>query len=748
MGRFRSLAIAAFLALPIIGAAMYMGDAGGAALGAILAPVLLWLAVRAGERARVSLGETALDLRAIFENASVGIAFTRDRRFERCSPTFCALFGYAPGQMEGLPGAAVWPTAGDYAALGREAGPLLLAGLQYVAERQARRKDGSLFLARVLAKGVEAGNPSRGTIWIVDDITRQKQAEERLFAEKERAQATLQAIGDAVIVTDVQGRVEFMNPVAEGLTGTELLHAAGRPLAQVLRLAHEDGEAVEEPTGSVLQDGALVTKAAGIVLRRDDGTLRSVEYSAAPIRNRSQQVDGVVVALRDVTEQREMAEQVSWQASHDALTGLINRREFERRVAAAIEETRITGHEHVLLFLDLDQFKVVNDTCGHAAGDELLRQVTHALSRTLRQTDALARLGGDEFGVLLASCPIEPAKRIAESLRRVIEDFCFTSQDNVFKVGVSIGGVVMNDPTRTLAQVLSAADAACYVAKDSGRNRVHLVTGEDHEVVARHGLMEWVSRIHKALEEDRFCLHYQSIAPIDGRDERGDHFELLIRMVDEAGKPVPPMAFIPAAERFHLMPAIDRWVVRTAFRTFATAYAAPGRRRLSTASINLSGATITDPNFLDYVRAQFAEHGVPPQQICFEVTETAAIANLTRATQFITEMKRLGCRFSLDEFGSGMSSFAYLKNLPVDYLKIDGGFVKDMHNDPIDCAMVEAIHRIGHVMGIATIAEFVENDEILAKLRAIGVDYAQGYGVARPRPLDELLPPVAQALAA
>lgn len=741
--------LAALLAVPFVAMAAASAGAAGAAAAALLAPVLLWLAIRAGIGARQRLQKTALELQAIFENASVGFAFTRNRRFERCSPAFRELFGYAPGELESQPGSVVWPSEEDYAALGRDAGPLLLAGKPYVAERRARRKDGSLFCARVLARAVQAGDPSRGTIWMVEDITEKKQAEERLFAEKERAQATLQAIGDAVIVTDVEGRVEFMNPEAEALAGTALADAAGRPIGAVLRLADEAGEALaEDPAHRVLRGGAHVAKASGMALLREDGTLRSVEYSAAPIRNRAGEVDGVVVALRDVTEQHAMAEQVSWQASHDALTGLINRHEFERRVAALLEDSAASGRVHVLLFLDLDQFKVVNDTCGHAAGDELLRQVSRALAASVRQSDALARLGGDEFGVLLCDCPVEPAQRAAEALRRAVEEFCFSWQDKRFKVGVSIGGVVMDETTRTLAQVLSTADAACYLAKDSGRNRVHLVAGDDHAVVERHGQMEWVSRIHKAIEEDRFCLHYQSIVPVGGGAEEGDHFELLLRMVDEANRPVPPMAFIPAAERYHLMPAIDRWVVRTAFRAFARGYAPGGGRRLATAAINLSGATITDPNFLGFLREQFAEHGVPPARICFEVTETATIANLTRAGDFIAEMKRLGCRFSLDDFGSGMSSFAYLKNLPVDYLKIDGGFVKDMHNDPIDAAMVEAIHRIGHVMGIATIAEFVESEEILARLRAIGVDYAQGFGIARPRPLAELLPAPRVALAA
>jgi diguanylate cyclase (GGDEF)-like protein/PAS domain S-box-containing protein len=694
--------------------------------------------VTAQQVAEKRLKKKARELEAIFANASIGIAFTREDAIVRCSPALHEIFGYAPGELVGGPAIAVWPSEEDYAALAREAGPPLLAGRRYEAEHLAKRKDGSLFWAHVMAQAVKAGDPSKGTIWIFEDVSEKKRAEERLFAEKERAQATLQAIGDAVIVTDVHGQIEFMNPIAETLTGCDLLSCAGQPVARVLRLADEATAApVEDPVRKVLAGGGLVAAAASVILARQDGARHSVEYSAAPIRNREQEIDGVVIAFRDVTRQREMAEQVSWQASHDALTGLINRREFERRVEQALADVRRHGGQHALLFLDLDQFKIVNDTCGHAAGDELLRQLSHALAGRIRQTDTLARLGGDEFGVLLANCPIEQAHRVAEALRLAIEDFHFTWQDKIFKVGVSIGGVPISDPSKTLASLMSAADSACYFAKDTGRNRVHLVTGEDGELAERHGQMEWVSRIHRALEEDRFRLWFQEIRPTGARAPGGDHYELLIRMVDEHGKPVPPMAFIPAAERYDLMPAIDRWVVRTALAFFERTYGGGGRG-LECASLNLSGSSINDPNFLAFVKSEFALRRVDPHSVCFEITETAAISNLARAVQFISELKAMGCRFSLDDFGSGMSSFAYLKNLPVDFLKIDGSFVKDMHRDPIDRAMVEAIHRIGNVMGIATVAEFVESEEILACLRSIGVDYAQGYGIARPQPLEEL----------
>ncbi|MDW8468012.1 MAG: EAL domain-containing protein [Burkholderiales bacterium] len=708
--------------------------------------------VTAQKLAERRLQKRLLELDAIFANASVGIALVRDGRIVRCSRALEEMFGYGAGAMEGLPEAALWGSPAEGAAAAAEAAAALADGRRYEAERTARRADGTPFCARVLAGALKRDDPRKGTIWIVEDVTERKRAEERLFSEKERAQATLQAIGDAVIVADAAGWIEFMNPAAERLTGCELMQAAGAHVAAVLNLADEvSGAPLEDPVSQVLARG-IVVQGTGARLERADGTRLVVDYSAAPIRDRAHEVVGAVVALRDVTSAREMARKVSWQATHDELTGLVNRREFERRVGEAIAEVRETGAAHALLFLDLDQFKVVNDTCGHAAGDELLRQLSRALARQVRQTDTLARLGGDEFGVLLAHCPIEHAGRVAEALRRTVEQFHFHWHDKVFRVGVSIGGVPIADPAQSLAEVLSAADAACYHAKDCGRNRVHLARPGDGEIAERHGQMQWVARIHRALEENRLRLWYQEIRPISARAlaasaGRGDRYELLVRMVDESGAPVPPGAFLPAAERYHLMPAIDRWVVEHALEFLERCYGACGAsaRRLESASINLSGASVGDPNFLAFLERAIARRRIAPQALCFEITETVAIADLARAERFLAALKAIGCRFSLDDFGSGMSSFAYLKNLPVDYLKIDGEFVKNVHRDPIDCAMVEAIHRVGRVMGIATIAEFVENAEIVERLREIGIDYAQGYGIAPPRPLEALAAPARQA---
>jgi diguanylate cyclase (GGDEF)-like protein/PAS domain S-box-containing protein len=568
----------------------------------------------------------------------------------------------------------------------------------------------------------------------ITDMTDRRQAASDLFAEKERALVTLASIADGVITTDTDGWVEYLNPVAEQLAGWTTATAQGLPMQAILRMVDETNRKMApNPIEMVLREERTIEAASTLLLVRNDGTEVPIMLSAAPIRTRDGRISGVVLVLHDVSRERQYVAKLSYQASHDSLTGLINRGEFERRLSLALKSAAQLGRHHAVMYLDLDQFKVVNDTCGHAAGDQLMRQVSAVLQRRLREGDTLARLGGDEFGVLLENCAPDNALRIADGLRQTVMECHFAWETRSFNIGVSIGLVNVADGMFTLTDVLSAADSACYMAKEKGRNRVQVYHAGDTELSMRQGEMEWIGRLQKALEEDRFVLYAQDIASLEPAHGLEDHCEILIRMLDEKGELVPPMAFIPAAERYNLMPSIDRWVVRNAFAIIARQQAASeGRRGIF--AINLSGASIGDERFLDYVREQFGHFAVAPQSICFEITETAAIAKLDKATHFINQLKTLGCLFSLDDFGAGMSSFAYLKHLPVDFLKIDGGFVKDMADDPIDRAMVEAINSIGHVMGKQTIAEFVDGEKVIQLLRDMGVDFAQGYGVAKPRP--------------
>ncbi|MBZ0091548.1 MAG: EAL domain-containing protein [Sulfuricellaceae bacterium] len=571
----------------------------------------------------------------------------------------------------------------------------------------------------------------------IQDISERKRAEELLFREKELAQVTLQSIGDAVITTDARGCVTYLNPIAESLTAWRSEEAAGLALPEVFRVVHESSrQPIENPVDRVLRDNVTVALENHSVLNSRDGRVYFIEDSAAPIRDRDGAVIGVVLVFHDVSKAKAMEHQLLHQATHDALTGLVNRSEFEKRLMHLLESAQYSNLRHTLLYLDLDQFKVVNDSCGHVAGDELLRQLTRLMEEKVRESDILARLGGDEFGVLLENCPTEQALRVANTFLELVSGYRFVWQDKRFVIGVSIGLVELRSGSvDTIEKALIAADSACYLAKDSGRNRIQIYQPGDAELAHRSLQVDWVSRLNKAFEEDRFLLYCQAIVPIDFCSLEGDHWEILIRMVDEDGGLVPPGAFIPAAERYNLMARMDRWVIGRTLAVYESKYGARSGKKLGTFSINLSGASLCDDTLLAFIKEQFERHAVPPQLICFEVTETAAIANLTKAMLFIKELRDLGCRFALDDFGSGMSSFAYLKNLHVDYLKIDGAFVRDMVEDEVDCAMVEAINRIGHVMGIQTVAEFVENDAILQKLKDLGVNFAQGYGLHKPEPL-------------
>jgi diguanylate cyclase (GGDEF)-like protein/PAS domain S-box-containing protein len=473
---------------------------------------------------------------------------------------------------------------------------------------------------------------------------------------------------------------------------------------------------------------------AELVLRRKDGRKIVVLENSRAVRDEQGHILYYEGTLTDITEAHELSRQLSYEASHDALSGLINRREFELRLQRALDSAQATGTSHAVCYLDLDQFKVINDTCGHVAGDELLRQLAQQLQSRVRSNDALARLGGDEFGLLLHDCSMTDAVSIANSLLKVVEQHQFVWGASTFTVGASIGVVPLSGNFRRITQVLQAADAACYAAKDQGRNRVHIYQEDDAVVAQRHGEMQWVARVKRALNENRFLLEAQPIVPIQG--EQADalrSFELLLRMREQDGSIVPPGAFLPAAERYNLTQRLDRWVISTALHWLAANPATT--QRIGRVYVNLSGDSLGDPQLHDFIRAVLDETRVAPAKIGFEITETAAIGNLTRANQLIGELRRLGCAFSLDDFGSGVSSFAYLKALTVDWLKIDGLFVGNIVQDRVDYEMVRSITDIGHVMGKKVVAESVESAQVLERLRQIGVDYAQGHALGPPRPL-------------
>lgn len=603
----------------------------------------------------------------------------------------------------------------------------------------------SIFLTLCISVLVGIGaSISRITIRRSERIERAlHETQEQAYVAQARSHVTLESIADAVLCTDESQKVTYMNGAAVQLTGWAASEAEGQSLATVLAILPESRRFTDDSAiNRVLAGEQHSGTTDGSVLRRRDGTTVPIHERAAPIRDSQGRVTGIVFVLRDITQEQAFAAQLQHQATHDALTGLANRREFENRLRLAIEDHRSFATEYALFYLDLDQFKVINDTCGHAAGDELICQVSWAVKQKLRETDVLARLGGDEFGVLLSGCPQSLAMTVAESIRRHISELRFSWENRAFVVNVSIGVLSLTESLLSVDDALSAADQACYLAKDNGRNRVQFYRPDDQEMRARRGEMQWVERLNTALETGRFSLYAQEIRPITKpaklrAGNEAPRFELLLRLVENDGTLVAPMAFIPAAERYGLMPRIDRWVISNACSTLAELRSRHGM--IPTCMINLSGASVNDAGLADFVRSQLEQFGLPKYSIGFEVTETTAIANLATAAQLINRLKEIGCPIALDDFGSGMSSFGYLRSLPVDYLKIDGDFVKDMTTDSVDYAVVEAIHHIGRVMGIQTVAESVESDEILTALVVVGVDFAQGFHLAVPVPMLDMM---------
>ncbi|MGE5605878.1 MAG: EAL domain-containing protein, partial [Bacteroidota bacterium] len=529
-----------------------------------------------------------------------------------------------------------------------------------------------------------------------------KRMEDELFNEKERALVTLASIGDSVITTDNNFKIIYMNPEAETITAWKNYQAQGLPLLRILTIINEiTRESLGNPVEEVLKKNKTVNFPSQALLINREGLEYAIEATASPIRNREEEIIGIVIVLRDVTQTRELTKKISYQASHDSLTGLVNRGQFEEHLAQVLDSAKQQNLSHVLFFMDLDRFKIVNDTCGHFAGDQLLKQVAQLLQKYIRHSDVFARLGGDEFAVILENCPLTKAHEISNNICQAIKDYRFTWQENQFSIGISIGVVEINTSSINTDRVLNNADEACYIAKESGGNKVHIYRGNG-ELTKHHGDAQWVLDINRAFEENRFRLFYQPIVPII--DKNGiDHYEILIRMLDEEGNVVYPSSFLPAAQRYKLMSSIDRWVINTYFSFYASNY--PKKANKSAfCNINLSGLFLNEEFALEFIEDQFKQYQVPPESICFEITETLAIANFDKVIKFIQKLKNIGCRFALDDFGNGLATFNYLKNLPVDYVKIDGSFVRHMVDNMIDSAVVESINQIAHLMNIKTIA--------------------------------------------
>lgn len=571
---------------------------------------------------------------------------------------------------------------------------------------------------------------------IVRDISQQKKLEQTLAIEHERLRVTMDSIADAVITTDTRGKVQYLNPVAAALTGWTLKEAVGKPSTEVFNIIDEaTRRPALNPIRLCLKENKVTSIANNTLLIRRDGSECGIEDSVSPIQDADGNTIGVVLVFHDVTEQRKMAEEISYRASHDVLTGLVNRAEFESRLNHFIKDNREADMQNALMFIDLDRFKVINDSCGHAAGDSVLKDIAEIMHTCIRTTDTLARIGGDEFAVILYKCNTQQAMKIAKNICKAVEEYRHIYNDECFRLGASVGLVMIDKHWTSTTSLMQAADSACYEAKNTGRNRVHLYYDDNHIAGSQRKETKWVSRIEKALEDKSFVLFCQRIVPL--KHNGLEHAEILIRMLDKDGTLIPPSAFLPAAERFHLASRIDRFVVAEVFDWMLKNR--DGLSHIESISVNLSGQSLSDSLFHSFVFELIESTSLDFSKLCFEITETAAITNIADAKKFIAEISKYGVKFALDDFGSGVSSFGYLKNLDVDYLKIDGQFITDLIKNEIGQATVRCIAEVAKVTGKKTIAEWVDNKTVENMLKKMGIDFTQGFLKHNPAPLDYLL---------
>jgi diguanylate cyclase (GGDEF)-like protein/PAS domain S-box-containing protein len=577
------------------------------------------------------------------------------------------------------------------------------------------------------------GHPA--ILTVARDVSHRKSLEVSLSRSKRQAQYTLESIAEGVITTDNDGKVDYMNRAAETSTGTDRDDAVGHRIGELFTLVDDaDRRPLGDPVERCLAMRRRVNMGRHAVMVTADGEHEhSVEITASPIRGPSNSVSGAVVVFHDVGEIRGLTRRMSYQATHDPLTGLINRREFERRLDEAMDDAHTEEAVHMLFYMDLDRFKAVNDSCGHLAGDNMLREVASLIKEQVRDSDFVGRLGGDEFGALLIGCPIDKARQLASDICNAIADYRFVWKDKIFNIGISIGLVEISHISGTLQDVMSAADSACYVAKQEGRGKVHVYSARDEAVARERGEIQWLRRLQTALHEDKFMLAVQPIIAMSGAADSGPAFEVLIRLPDGQGRPADTAEFLRPAERYQLMPQIDRWVVNAALTALSSGEIkiASGR----SCALNLSGQTLGDESFLSFVVEALDRTGVSPASICFEVTEKAILSNVQHAQRFIEVLHGIGCEFSLDDFGSGMGSFSSLKHLPIDYLKIDGTYTQNLQADEVNQEMVMAMIKLARTMQFRIVAEEVEHQEDFDWLRSVGVDFVQGHFVEPPAPL-------------
>lgn len=583
---------------------------------------------------------------------------------------------------------------------------------------------GNIMLETTLIAAITLSLLITAVLW-----SERRQQLQSLIREKQQATTALHSIADGVITTDNTGKITYLNTIAAELTGWTLEQALGKNSREVFQIKSLDN-ASELPYLIERSLQGLINQPQQCLLVNRDHVEKVIETSAAPIGT-LQQIEGVIIIFHDISQEHSLREQLTHQACHDALTGLYNRREFEFRLNTLINTAKNTNQSHSLLYLDLDQFKVVNDTCGHLAGDALLKQLVTVIQGRVRGDDTFARLGGDEFAIILKNCPIQRASGVATSFLNTVHDFRFVWEDKTFEVGVSIGVVPINTKSGDLSTVLNKADLACYGAKESGRNCVYILDDNDKNITVKQSEAHWTTHILKAIEQQRLVIYRQPIISLQ-HPESETNYELLIRMKDERGALILPGSFLPAAERYNLIIQIDKWVIHKVLTHLAQN--PPNQRTTGFFSINLSATCLNDATFLQFIQNEVSQLAVPTHLICFELTETAVVSSLDKASLMMREMSKLGFRFALDNFGSGFSSFGYLKQLPIEFIKIDGKFVRDMMTDSVDRVIVESMHLIGHEMHIKTIAEWVENDTTQLILQQMGVDFVQGFGVGKPEP--------------